>query len=98
MRTSIGLPAVAAVALALMTSAPLPVVAIEYAGFGLAAAVWPPVRQAWLYCIVPASDRHRANAAMGSVTGLMTMVGADLRVGTPRLTATLSRRNVSCET
>jgi MFS family permease len=46
---------------------------------GAASAVWPPARQRWLYALV-SEDRSRAaaNAAIGSVSGVMTIAGAAL--------------------
>ena len=46
---------------------------------GAARAVWPPARQRWLYALVR-EDRSRAaaNAAIGSVSGVMTIAGAAL--------------------
>jgi hypothetical protein len=46
---------------------------------GAAGAVWPPARQRWLYALVR-EDRSRAaaNAAIGSVSGVMTIAGAAL--------------------
>lgn len=46
---------------------------------GAAGAVWAPARQQWLYALVR-EDRGRAaaNAAIGSVSGVMTIAGAAL--------------------
>jgi hypothetical protein len=46
---------------------------------GAAGAVWPPARQRWLYALVR-EDRSpaAANAAIGSVSGVMTIAGAAL--------------------
>src|SRR5450755_1471693 len=46
---------------------------------GAAGAVWPPARQRWLYALVR-EDRGgaAANAAIGSVSGVMTIAGAAL--------------------
>jgi Major Facilitator Superfamily len=46
---------------------------------GSANAVWPPARQRWLYALIR-EDRSRAaaNAAIGSVSGVMTIAGAAL--------------------
>ena len=46
---------------------------------GAAGAAWPPARQRWLYALVR-EDRSRAaaNAAIGSVSGVMTIAGAAL--------------------
>jgi predicted MFS family arabinose efflux permease len=46
---------------------------------GAAGTVWPPARQRWLYALVR-EDRSRAaaNAAIGSVSGVMTVAGAAL--------------------
>jgi MFS family permease len=46
---------------------------------GAAGAIWPPARQRWLYALVR-EDRSRAaaNAAIGSVSGVMTIAGAAL--------------------
>jgi hypothetical protein len=54
-------------------------VAACYGCQGAAGAVWPPARQRWLYALVR-EDRGRAaaNAAIGSVSGVMTIAGAAL--------------------
>ena len=54
-------------------------VAACYGLQGAAGAVWPPARQRWLYALVR-EDRSRAaaNAAIGSVSGVMTIAGAAL--------------------
>lgn len=49
-----------------------------YAALGATGALWGPARQRWLYALVPAEGRTAANAAIGSVSGLMTIVGAAL--------------------
>jgi hypothetical protein len=49
-----------------------------YAAQGLTASLWGPARQRWLYALVSPADRAGANAAIGSVSGLMTIVGAAL--------------------
>lgn len=54
----------------------LPLLTALFAGQGVAAAFWPPARQRWLYGVVAPDRRARANAAIGSITGLMTLVGA----------------------
>jgi predicted MFS family arabinose efflux permease len=40
------------------------------------AAFWPPARQKWLYGVVPTELHHPANAAIGSINGVMTLIGA----------------------
>lgn len=46
---------------------------------GAAGAVWPPARQRWLYALVREErGRAAANAAIGSVSGVMTIAGAAL--------------------
>ena len=45
---------------------------------GAANALWPPARQRWLYAAVPEGRRAAANAALGTVGGVMTIVGAAL--------------------
>src|SRR3984957_18127156 len=54
-------------------------VAACYGLQGAAGSVWPPARQRWLYALVR-EDRGRAaaNAAIGSVGGVMTIAGAAL--------------------
>jgi MFS family permease len=54
-------------------------IAACYSLQGAAGAVWPPARQRWLYALVR-EDRSRAaaNAAIGSVSGVMTIAGAAL--------------------
>jgi predicted MFS family arabinose efflux permease len=54
----------------------LPALAALYAVQGGLNAFWPPARQRWLYGVVPHQLRHPANAAIGSINGLMTLVGA----------------------
>ncbi|MBC3840262.1 MFS transporter [Streptacidiphilus sp. 4-A2] len=45
---------------------------------GAANALWPPARQRWLYAVIPEERRAAANAALGSVSGMMTIIGAAL--------------------
>jgi hypothetical protein len=46
---------------------------------GAAGAAWPPARQRWLYALVRENrSRAAANAAIGSVSGVMTIGGAAL--------------------
>jgi hypothetical protein len=54
-------------------------IAAFYGLQGAANAVWPPARQRWLYALIR-EDRSRAaaNAAIGSVSGVMTIAGAAL--------------------
>lgn len=47
-----------------------------YAVQGGLAAFWPPARQQWLYGVVTVELRHPANAAIGSINGIMTLIGA----------------------
>jgi MFS family permease len=56
----------------------LVLVTVAYAVQGMANSVWSPARQQWLYAVIPPDRRQRANAAMGSVTGVMTIAGAAL--------------------
>ncbi|MGH4000995.1 MAG: MFS transporter, partial [Pseudonocardiaceae bacterium] len=58
------------------TQSSLPVVAVLYACQGVLSAFWLPARQRWLYGVVPVDLRHRANAAIGSINGIMSIVGA----------------------
>jgi MFS family permease len=54
-------------------------VAACYGLQGAASAVWPPARQRWLYALVREEHgRTAANAAIGSVSGVMTIGGAAL--------------------
>lgn len=50
--------------------------ALCFALQGTAMALWPPARQQWLYGVVSAELRQKANAAIGSLNGVMTIVGA----------------------
>lgn len=72
--------AVQAVALAgtavAIAYAPLPVVTGFYALQSAAAAFWSPLRQQWLYGVIEVGNRARANASMGSLNGVMTLLGA----------------------
>jgi MFS family permease len=54
----------------------LVVLAGLYALQGTALAFWAPLRQQWLYAVLPRELRPRANAALGSLNGLMTLIGA----------------------
>jgi MFS family permease len=54
----------------------LPYFAAGYAAQGVVMSFWAPARQHWLYAIVAVGMRHKANAAIGSISGLMTVVGA----------------------
>ena len=54
-------------------------IAACYGMQGAAGAVWPPARQRWLYALVREdASRAAANAAIGSVSGVMTIAGAVL--------------------
>lgn len=53
-----------------------PVLAALYALQGALAAFWPPARQQWLYGVIDPQVRQRANAAIGSINGIMTLIGA----------------------
>jgi hypothetical protein len=53
-------------------------IAAFYAMQGMASAFWPPARQRLLYGAVPREGRASANAAIGSVSGAMTIAGAAL--------------------
>jgi hypothetical protein len=45
---------------------------------GAAGTLWPSAMQRWLYGVVPSAGWPAANAAIGSVSGVMTMAGAAL--------------------
>lgn len=47
-----------------------------YALLTLSNSLWPPARQTWLYLMVEQHQRTAINGAIGSVQGLMTVVGA----------------------
>lgn len=47
-----------------------------YAAQSFAMAFWPAARQQWLYGLIEPAQRQRANAAFGSLGGIMTIVGA----------------------
>jgi hypothetical protein len=47
-----------------------------YAAQSFAMAFWPAARQQWLYGLVEPELRQMANAAFGSIGGIMTIVGA----------------------
>ncbi|MFG3340391.1 MFS transporter [Glycomyces sp. NPDC048151] len=47
-----------------------------YAAQSIAMAFWPAARQQWLYGLVAPEERQQANAAFGSLGGIMTIVGA----------------------
>jgi predicted MFS family arabinose efflux permease len=49
---------------------------ILYASQGAFSAFWPPARQQWLYGLVAPALRQQANSAIGSINGVMTLVGA----------------------
>lgn len=66
------------VLLALTMHRSLVVLAILYAAQGSLAAFWPPARQQWMYGLVAAEQRHEANSALGSINGIMTLLGAGL--------------------
>ena len=54
-------------------------IAACYGLLGAANAVWPPARQRWLYALIREDgSRAAANAAIGSVSGVMTIAGAAL--------------------
>ncbi|MGI5290191.1 MFS transporter [Nonomuraea polychroma] len=63
-------------AMAAAVHAGLVVLAGLYALHGTALAFWAPLRQQWLYAVLPRELRPRANAALGSLNGLMTVIGA----------------------
>lgn len=50
--------------------------AVCYAAQSFAMAFWPAARQQWLYGLVEPKARQGANAAFGSLGGIMTIVGA----------------------
>lgn len=54
----------------------IPALAVCYAAQSFAMAFWPSARQQWLYGLVEPESRQRANAAFGSLGGIMTIVGA----------------------
>jgi predicted MFS family arabinose efflux permease len=49
---------------------------VLYAFQGALSAFWPPARQQWLYGLVAPELRQEANSAIGSISGVMTLVGA----------------------
>ena len=54
-------------------------IAVCYGLQGGANAFWPPARQRWLYALIrEGQGRAAANAAIGSVSGVMTIAGATL--------------------
>ena len=63
-------------AMAALLHAGVWLVAVLYAMQGLGNVVWAPARQRWLYAAVPPRGRAGANAALGSVAGLTTILGA----------------------
>ncbi|MCH7229881.1 MFS transporter [Glycomyces sp. L485] len=65
--------AAAAIAIAY---ASLPALTGVYALQGMTAAFWTPLRQRWLYSVVAVEDRAKANASLGSLSGVMTLAGA----------------------
>jgi hypothetical protein len=67
--------AVAGMAVAAWTGS-LVILAVCYAAQSFAMAFWPAARQQWLYGLVAPEARQRANAAFGSLGGIMTIVGA----------------------
>ncbi|THV42476.1 MFS transporter [Glycomyces buryatensis] len=54
----------------------LTALALCFALQGTAMALWPPSRQQWLYGVIDGDLRQKANAAIGSLNGAMTIVGA----------------------
>ncbi|WP_205323688.1 MFS transporter [Glycomyces sp. YM15] len=50
--------------------------AVCYAAQSFAMAFWPAARQQWLYGLIEPESRQRANAAFGSLGGIMTITGA----------------------
>ena len=54
------------------------VIAVLYGVQGTASVLWSPARQRWLYAVVPQEQWPAANAAIGSVSGVMTIAGAAL--------------------
>jgi hypothetical protein len=65
-------------ALALVVDKGLGLVAATYGAQGLAATLWAPARQRWLYRSLPERRWPAANAALGSVAGVTTVAGAAL--------------------
>lgn len=53
-----------------------PALTLCYAAQSFAMAFWPAARQQWLYGLVEPELRPQANAAFGSLGGVMTIVGA----------------------
>ncbi|MEV6479708.1 MFS transporter [Streptomyces sp. NPDC051576] len=49
-----------------------------YALQGISNTVWAPSRQQWLYGVIAVEARASANAAIGSIGGVMTIIGASL--------------------
>jgi hypothetical protein len=78
-RLAMGSMTVQALSLLVMLRVGLWEVAACYGLQGAAGAVWAPARQRWLYALIR-DDRSRAaaNAAIGSVSGVMTIAGAAL--------------------
>ncbi|HEY5051272.1 MAG TPA: MFS transporter, partial [Acidothermaceae bacterium] len=78
-RLSISALAAQAVCLALLATVMqrgLVALTVLYACQGALSAFWPPVRQQWLYGLVAPELRQQANSAIGSINGVMTLVGA----------------------
>ncbi|MEU3829936.1 MFS transporter [Streptomyces sp. SID486] len=76
--TSMVVQALSLCGMALLLKSGLWAPSLLYALQGAANAVWGPARQRWLYSVVPPEGRQAANAALGSVSGTMTIVGAAL--------------------
>jgi MFS family permease len=78
-RLSISALAAQAVCLALLATVMqrgLVTLTVLYASQGALSAFWPPARQQWLYGLVTPELRQQANSAIGSINGVMTLVGA----------------------
>jgi hypothetical protein len=74
---AVAVQAVAVVGMAIGARAgSLPALAVLFAVQSTAMAFWPAARQQWLYGLVGPGLRQRANAAFGSLGGIMTIVGA----------------------
>jgi hypothetical protein len=80
-RLSISALAAQALCLALLAAVMqrgLAALTVLYALQGALSAFWPPARQQWLYGLVAPELRQKANSAIGSINGVMTLVGATL--------------------
>ncbi|MEU1800974.1 MFS transporter [Streptomyces sp. NPDC019937] len=76
------------------------IVAALYALLTISNALWQPARQVWLYRLVEPSQYTAVNATIGSVQGLMTVIGAAaggvLTAWNPDLTVLLALAAQTC--